>query len=276
MKLKELFTQKIRNRYRLIIRGDQTLKERVSVVLTPLNVILILSAAFVIFLMLFVLLVPRTPLKTLLPGYDTVRQARQMQSIIERMDSLERIIANNEIKEADLERILTGDTGNLGRLPDIVDQLEPLPEEGNLPEPDQETSEVHMPAEQRRVPDYAFFPPVKGVVTDTFDHNHGHTAIDIASYNNASVKSVLAGTVLVSSWTPETGNVMVIQHRDDLVSIYKHNSVLLKKEGTFVAAGEVVALVGNSGEMSTGPHLHFELWYDGVPLDPLDHIQLTN
>lgn len=276
MKLKELFTQKIRNRYRLIIRADQTLKERVSVVLTPLNVILILSAAFVLFLILFVLIIPRTPLKTLLPGYDTVEQARQMRGIIERMDSLERIIALNEIKEADLELILTGDTGKLGEFPIVEPQFDQISDEAFASEPDPEASEVHMPAEQRRVPNYAFFPPVKGVVTDTFNHNHGHLAVDIASYNNASVKAVLAGTVLVSSWTPETGNVMVIQHRDDLVSIYKHNSVLLKKEGTFVAAGEVVALVGNSGEMSTGPHLHFELWYDGVPLDPMDHIQLTN
>jgi len=197
-----------------------------------------------------------------------------MQYIIERMDSLETVIAQNESKEKDLEAILHGELSEEEMESQTVQGDINVVEEEELPDP--VNAEVHLPNEQRRIPDYAFFPPVKGVVTDTFNHFHGHLAVDIASYNNASVKAVLDGTVLVSSWTPETGYVMVLQHRDDLVSIYKHNAVLLKKEGTFVSAGEVVALVGNSGEMTSGPHLHFELWYDGVPLNPLDHIQLTN
>lgn len=274
MTIKDLFTQKIRNRYRLIIRSDTTLKERISVVLTPLNVILIVSGIFVISLIFFILLVPRSPLKALLPGYDSVRQARQMEYIVDRMDSLELVIQQNEAKEADLEAILEGEFDGQKEQITSEGSDESIIEEEDIPNPIH--AEVHLPAEQRKVPNYAFFPPVKGVVTDTFNHFHGHLAVDIASYNNASVKAVLDGTVLVSSWTPETGYVMVLQHRDDLVSIYKHNAVLLKKEGTFVSAGEVVALVGNSGEMTSGPHLHFELWFDGVPLDPLDHIQLTN
>lgn len=274
-KIKDFLTNKIRNRYRLIIRTDTTLQERVSVVLTPLNVILILSGVFVIFLTLFILIIPRSPLKSLMPGYDAVRQSNEMEALLDRVDSLETRMAINNKKEQNLLAILKGDTNGTPLAPGsgteapaaVSDYPEEMPTEPIDP---------MLSGDKKNIAGYAFFQPVKGVVTDTFNHRHGHLAVDIASYNNASVKAVLEGSVIISAWTPETGNIMVIQHKDDLLSVYKHNSVLLKKEGTFVSAGEVIALVGNSGEESSGPHLHFELWYDGVALDPLDYIQIKN
>jgi murein DD-endopeptidase MepM/ murein hydrolase activator NlpD len=278
VKIKELFTKKIRNRYRLIIRSDDTLRERVSVTLTPLNLVLISSGIFVACLILFIAIVPRSPLKSLLPGYDNARQGEMIYSIRERMDSLERIVAFNEIKDAQLMALLADDSSgpaegaSSGPSSSFVD-------EGGAESADHlidyEPTESIGAMDRKKAPDYAFFPPVKGVVSDTFDHLYGHMAVDIVSYNNASVKATLDGTVLMSSWNPETGYVMVIQHSDDLVSIYKHNAVLLKKEGNFVSAGEVIALVGNSGELSSGPHLHFELWYDGVAINPLDYVQFN-
>ena len=113
-----------------------------------------------------------------------------------------------------------------------------------------------------------FFSPLKGEITNRFDLKKGHYGIDVIASNNEAVKAILNGTVVYADWTPENGHVIQLQHAQNLVSIYKHNSFLLKKTGDLVKAGDAVAIVGNSGELSTGPHLHFELWHNGIPLDP--------
>lgn len=113
-----------------------------------------------------------------------------------------------------------------------------------------------------------FFKPITGLISKKIKINEGHHGIDIVSEKNAGVKSTLNGKVIFSEWTAETGHVIAVQHRNDLISIYKHNSVLLKKEGATVKAGEVIAIVGNSGKFTNGPHLHFEIWFKGEPLNP--------
>ncbi|MBC8342967.1 MAG: M23 family metallopeptidase, partial [Bacteroidetes bacterium] len=117
-----------------------------------------------------------------------------------------------------------------------------------------------------------FFPPVRGIITEKFSLINGHQAVDIASSPSAGIKAVLEGTVIYSDWNVNTGYTVVMQHKKNLISVYKHNSVLLKKIGNFVQAGETIAIIGESGELSQGPHLHFELWYDGNPVDPEKYI----
>jgi murein DD-endopeptidase MepM/ murein hydrolase activator NlpD len=119
---------------------------------------------------------------------------------------------------------------------------------------------------------YHFFPPVQGYVTDEFDPKKEHFGIDIAAPENQPVKATLDGTVISSTWDIETGFVIAIQHRENIVSFYKHNSKIFKNVGSFVRAGDVIANIGNSGELSSGPHLHFELWHNGVSLNPRDYI----
>ncbi len=118
-----------------------------------------------------------------------------------------------------------------------------------------------------------FFPPVKGIVSGNFDLRTRHYATDIVTQPKAVVSSTLDGTVIMTGWTMETGFVIMIQHSNNLVSVYKHNATLLKEMGDRVWAGEAIAIVGDSGEMYTsGPHLHFELWHNGEPLDPVQYI----
>jgi murein DD-endopeptidase MepM/ murein hydrolase activator NlpD len=117
-----------------------------------------------------------------------------------------------------------------------------------------------------------FFAPLKGIITSEFDLSHQHYGIDIVSKINEAVKAAYDGTVLFSDWTAETGHIIAIQHQGNFISVYKHNSVLLKKQGNFVKAGEAIAIVGESGELSTGAHLHFELWYNGTPVNPREYI----
>ena len=120
-----------------------------------------------------------------------------------------------------------------------------------------------------------FFKPLNGIITAKFAPLEKHYGIDIVAPHNDAVKSVLDGTVIMAAWTLETGYVIAVQHAGNLISVYKHNAVLLKQEGDFVKAGEPIAIAGNSGEISTGPHLHFELWYNGNPVNPTNYINFN-
>jgi murein DD-endopeptidase MepM/ murein hydrolase activator NlpD len=117
-----------------------------------------------------------------------------------------------------------------------------------------------------------FFKPVEGTLIESFDQEKEHYGIDLLAPANEVIKATLAGTVIFSEWTVETGYVIQLQHKNNITSIYKHNSTLLKETGDLVDAGEAIAIIGNTGELSSGPHLHFELWQDGVPLDPAKYL----
>jgi murein DD-endopeptidase MepM/ murein hydrolase activator NlpD len=120
-----------------------------------------------------------------------------------------------------------------------------------------------------------FFPPIDGIVTRKFNRNIDHFGVDIVTKSNEPVKAAADGTVVMADWTQESGNVIAIQHRGNIITIYKHNSALLKKVGNFVNSGEVIAIIGNTGELTTGPHLHFELWYNGNPVNPEEFISFN-
>jgi len=120
--------------------------------------------------------------------------------------------------------------------------------------------------------DNFFFCPLKGIITNGFNPTKAHFGVDIVAQENEAIKATLEGTVILSTWTLATGNVIILQHGDNLISVYEHNSVLLKKIGDYVKAGDVIAIIGNSGELTTGPHLHFELWYKGDPVNPQQYI----
>jgi murein DD-endopeptidase MepM/ murein hydrolase activator NlpD len=124
----------------------------------------------------------------------------------------------------------------------------------------------------RELQEIFFFTPINGLISDGFDVKKGHYGVDIVAKTNEPVKNIADGTVIFASWTQDAGYVMMIQHKGNLISVYKHNAELYKKTGTFVYAGEIIAIVGNSGELTNGPHLHFELWYNGNPLNPEEFI----
>jgi murein DD-endopeptidase MepM/ murein hydrolase activator NlpD len=122
------------------------------------------------------------------------------------------------------------------------------------------------------ISNFFFFTPIKGMVTEQFKSKEQHYGVDIVGPENESVKATLDGTVILSTWSSEAGYTITLQHSNNLISVYKHNSVLLKKVGDYVKAGEAIAIIGNSGEHTTGPHLHFELWYNGKAMNPQDYM----
>jgi len=281
-RIKEFLTKKLRNRYRLIIRNDVNLEERVSMVLTPLNVVLLLSGLLVVFSAIAIFLLPITPLRYLMPGGGEINP-RHFNAMQQRLDSFERVMDLQTERDSNLYRILMG----MDTLPASFNdkKLPPKVQEGWTFFPTASAQAVPSgqqtanSATEKRVIEqplksvYSFYTPLKGVITDTFNVRNKHTAIDISSYPNAAVKATLDGTVVLSSWTPETGHVMILQHTDNFISVYKHNAVLLKKQGARVRVGEVIALMGNSGELTSGPHLHFELWHNGSAVNPTDYIK---
>lgn len=275
---------KLKNKYRLLLINDRTFEERFSIRLTRLNVLLLTLVAFTLHGLFVTALIVFTPLKRYIPGYSDQETKRNAYRSTVLADSLELRVREQDAYLMNLQRVLRGelhaDSANL--FAPLV--ATPGPED-LVPGDADSALRARMAREQaydlvegangsvpRDLAGLVLFPPLRGIVTTTFDRAQGHFGMDIVAKADAAVKACLEGTVIEASWTTDAGHVLHIQHRNDLVSIYKHNSVLLRKVGDKVRAGEAVAIVGNSGELTTGPHLHFELWLKGDPVDPQRYI----
>ncbi len=275
----------MRNKYRLVILNDETFEEKASLKLSRMNLFVLFSMIFVMFILLFTSLVLFTPIKNYIPGYGDINYRDDLIDLNVKLDSLE--VANQQ-KDAWIQNIVNVLEGNIGSeytptIGSITNDRDTIDLDKIVPADSQLRLDMlyesqyallfNPPDENKET--FAmlnFFKPVDGFVSAGFDVKKNHPAIDIVAPEKEPVKSVLNGTVVLADWTIETGYVIAIQHSDNLISFYKHNSVLLKKTGTFVRAGEAIAIIGNSGELTNGPHLHFELWYKGKPLDPEDYI----
>lgn len=281
--------RKLRNRYRLVVMNDATFNESFSAFLTPWNVIAGVMLVFIVIAAVVVSLVVFTPLKEYIPGYsDTDTRMKAMNAAM-RVDSLERAQEVYAQYFRNMQNILTGnvdtDTSGINH-GDSVAHYESLnfaaSREDSLLRREIESKErfaLQNGGEAHNLhgfPGVFFFTPVRGTVIAGFNMASGHYGIDVAADEGETVKAVFDGTVVMASFTSGGGNVIQIQHPNNLVSIYKHNSVLLRRVGDRVKAGESIAIIGNTGELSDGPHLHFELWYNGAPLDPLEYIAFTS
>tara|TARA_Y100001934_G_C12115811_1_gene660741 strand:+ start:11 stop:727 length:717 start_codon:yes stop_codon:yes gene_type:complete len=228
-----------------------------------------------------IVLIAYSPLNSFLPGKSSEEVQNNLISLSLRSDSLEQIINRQDLYLNNIRAIITGDvlflendSSSLEKTVD-VDQItfEKSLEDSLLRVAVEAENKGALYIQKRRGQDLLlFFSPVNGFISDHFSPSKKHYGIDVVAKEKTRISAVLDGTVVVNTWTAETGYVLMIQHKDDYLSIYKHNSILLKDVGDFVLAGEHVAVIGNSGELSSGPHLHFELWHKGVPVNPLDYI----
>jgi murein DD-endopeptidase MepM/ murein hydrolase activator NlpD len=264
----------------LIIRRDENLEERFSLVLTPLNLVILACVGLFVFGTLVFVLLAYTPLNHLFPSSGLKYSNEQQYEMLHRIDSLETAIKQIKLKSSVLDKILAGDELTVAEaatteavvIASVDDRPEPIdPPVIRAASSPSNAGGSNRPLEAQPIL-YSFFRPLKGVVSDGFNQERKHTGIDIAAPAKSVIKSVQDGTVVFSDWTPGGGHTLIIQHPNQFISVYKHNAVLLKKEGTFVKAGDAISLVGSSGEHSTGPHLHFELWHKGVPVNPTKYI----
>ncbi|WP_372949627.1 M23 family metallopeptidase [Mariniphaga sp.] len=278
---KKLF-KKLNDRYRLIIYNDTTFQSVWSMKLSRLKVFTVTSLLSAIIVMLVILLIATTGLREYIPGYPKAEYRQLLVLTALKVDSLEnelykrdqffrgiQAIMNGEVPEDDLV-IDTSYSSNQVDFEqfnhDSVFQDKLLAEQINL------TPQGNTTTRRLSLSQIYFFVPVKGVITNKFKSTQDHFGVDLVSEPNARISAIMDGTVIFSGWTIETGYVIYIQHDAELISVYKHNSELLKNMGDRVKAGEAIAIIGNTGELSTGPHLHFELWHNGTALDPEQYI----
>lgn len=271
--------EKLRNKYRLVILNDDTFEEKVSFKLSRLNVFLLSSISVVVLIAATTLLIAFTPLREYIPGYSSTELRRQAVELTLQTDSLAGRIAAQERYLDNIRRILRGDTLGMDQLQDTNVVATPgslneeiTPADSALRVLADEEDRFNLPSGSDDIATFTFFAPLKGLVSNTFDPKVNHLAIDVVAPRNTPIKACLDGVVLFAGWTVETGHVIIVQHADNLISAYKHNSALLKSQGDVVRSGEALAIIGNSGEQSTGPHLHFELWHNGIPVDPANYI----
>lgn len=287
-KKKKSWMNRLRNKYRLVIMNDETLEERVTFRLSRLNVFVVLGTLTIILIILTSILIAFTPLREYIPGYTNVGLQKKLYELQIKTDSIEnglekrnRFIQNMKdvMNGKDLSTDVPLSKDTLHKYNNI--KLKKSPEDSLLRAEVENQGKYNLyrfgNSENERqknesIGKVLFFVPLKGVITNEFNPSQNHYGIDIVSKQNEAIKCVLDGTVILSNWTLETGYTIVIQHQQNIVSVYKHNSALLKKEGEFVKAGDPIAIIGQTGELTTGPHLHFELWSDGNPVNPKDYI----
>ncbi len=287
-KKKVKWTEKWRNKYRLVFMTDDTLEERFTFRLSRMNVFIALGTLTIVLIFLTSILIAFTPLREYIPGYTNVGLTKKLYKLQIKTDSIERDLIRKDRFIENLKDVINGkdltedkpvirDTlklySNVKIKRSVEDSLLRLDVE-NQTKYNLYKLESMETANQKKasIGGVLFFTPLKGIITNGFDPAQKHFGVDIVAKQNEAVKSVLDGTVIFSNWTLETGYVIVIQHSQNIISLYKHNSVILKKVGEYVRAGDPIAIVGESGELVSGPHLHFELWNDGNPVNPRDYI----
>ncbi len=280
---KRSFFQKLRNKYRLIVYNDDTFEEVWFFRLSRLNVIAVLGTSAIILIALVSLLIAFTPLKEFIPGYPKGDVKMNMISNNQKLDSIEQELKLREQYLNNLSKIISGETPEEKTASrDTSVQRSDINFESSrhdsilrkqIEEEEKYTLSVGYKNQQENdMSQMHFFTPVKGIVTNSFNQEKKHFGTDIVASKDMVVVATLDGTVTMANWTLKTGYVIQLQHDNRILSVYKHNAELLKEVGDHVNAGEAIAIIGNSGELSTGPHLHFELWQDGSPLNPENYI----
>ena len=263
---------RLKRNYRLVVLDDETLQEVSTYKLSLLNVYLLISSALVLVGLIIILLFVFTPIKTLLPGYGEVTANKDFIELTQKTKALENDnLAMTEYIDRSRTRLMGDSSGGNIEIPAESSR-------SNLPlnlETEREVVKNRKPqtiVNKAKLGQYYLLNPLLGPISAQFDPNKKHFGVDILGAKNAAIKAVMDGYVIASDWTLESGNTLAIQHANNIVSFYKHNSSLLKKAGSFVQAGEAIAIIGNSGTLSDGPHLHFELWYNGHPVNPTEFI----
>jgi murein DD-endopeptidase MepM/ murein hydrolase activator NlpD len=280
-KKKSAFFDKLKYQYRLIIYNDSTFQSVLSLKLSRLKVFTITSLASAVIVVLVIFLIAATGLREYIPGYPKAEYRQMLVENALKVDSLEMELNKRDEFFKGIQAIISGELPNDELVIDTtmenyqvdfkeynhdsVFQDKLLAEQLSL-------SIQNNEGNSTGISQMHFFVPVKGIITNHFNSVSDHFGVDLVSDPNARISSVLNGTVIFSGWSLETGYTIYLQHESDLISVYKHNAELLKKVGEKVKAGEAIAIIGNSGELSTGPHLHFELWYKGNALNPEQYI----
>ena len=288
MSQKRTFSNWLTNRYLLIVRNEEDFSEKRTIIFNYARLILLLAFIFILSMTLSVLSVNTVLKQWFDPRYAEMEANRQVLNLTMMLDSLQHEVQvkNNYIQNVmyilegqNLDSLSSSNkvlsTSTLGDI-NLSPALSPLDSQFRA---EYESSDLGLVSlnfnrSEDELRELVFFTPLEGIITNNFDPKEDHFGIDIVSQENEPIKALADGIVIMASWTLDGGYVLVIQHSGNLISIYKHNSELLKSVGNFVESGEIVSIIGNTGELTSGPHLHFELWFKEQAVNPEDYVNV--
>jgi murein DD-endopeptidase MepM/ murein hydrolase activator NlpD len=274
------FWKRVRFKYKLSFLNENTLEEVFSFRLSRLSVFLILLTFALLFVTLTAIVIINTPIRNYLPGYLDSEVRNTMVENALRADSLEEVLITQTYFLNNISSILQG-TSPVAEIPktDSISKVEVNLEKSKATTEfiknyeEEEKYNLNKTLSSQQFPDnLIFYKPVTGIISDNFNLREKHYGVDIATNPKESVLATMKGKVIFTGFDANAGYVVQIQHPNGFISIYKHNTSVLKKQGDDVEAGEAIALAGNTGNLSSGTHLHFELWFKGSPVDPKEFI----
>ena len=288
MKSRKTFSNRLTTRYLLIVRNEEDFAEKSTFTFTYAKLILFIVSFGILMFTGSLFLVSTVLEEWFDPRYAQAESNRQLIELSMMVDSLEQQVEKKQYFINSFQQIVEGDTitdnesyylANAGdraiessvsadvEVSKVDAQFRQEFEEDGV-----ELLRVSGGGNSSQLDDLFFFTPLSGIISSSYNTKIGHYGVDVVSKKNEPIKSVADGTVILASWTQDAGYVITVQHKSNVISVYKHNSSLLKKPGDFVNAGDVIAIIGNTGELTSGPHLHFELWYNGNPVDPEEFV----
>jgi len=283
-KKKRKLLNKLTHKYRLVMLNDSTFEEVGYLRLSRLNTISVGGTLIILSIALVYITIAYTPIRELIPGYPNAEMRNNIVQNAIMLDSLKEELRYRDQFFLNLNQIISGQAPEdyLNTEDDsIVDypvlSFRRSSSDSLLRQEVDLDTKLRVPVTESpqtftKLEKMQFFTPVRGVITNSFNSLNSHFGTDIVATPNEVVKATLDGTVILANWTLETGYVIQLQHNNNLISVYKHNAELLKKVGARVKAGDAIAIIGNSGELTTGPHLHFELWQNGIAINPETYI----
>lgn len=278
-KLKEKLTFK----YRFVVLNEDTFEERFSFKLNRLNAFVLGGIFSVLLITLTILFIVFTPLKEYIQGYSSTELKKEASELVYKVDSLNQVLSVNDLYIENIQQVLKGEIKRVSFNKDSVlnqfkiDEIDfaPSPVDSAFRTEVEQQDRYSVFEEATRNTDIVFTAPIKGEITENYNDRDKHFAIDIAVEKDTPVKAVADGTVIFRGFTADTGYVIVIEHNQGFISVYKHNSTIFKEQGDLVISGEVIASAGSTGNLSTASHLHFELWNDGYPVNPANYINFN-
>lgn len=265
-------------KYKVVVSNDETFKEIISLKTNNFQLFLFALLYTISVVIFSTAIIFFTQVREYVPGYPSTDLLVLAAKTTIKTDSLERELALNAQFFSAIESVLIGESNEAAKTlkQDTLIQndlkeaqiVAAIPQDSVLRAYVDNLDRFNLTRNQLQIDSKSYYSPVKGVVTDGFDIEKNHFAVDISVDIGTPVKAILAGTVLFSEWSVETGHVILLDHGDNLISVYKHNSKILKSQNDNVQAGEVIAFSGEEGALSSGPHLHFEIWKNSLPIDP--------
>jgi len=265
------------NNYILQFVNADTFEEKFSLRITRLNVFVWASLCAIVLIFLTTILIAFTPIREYIPGYSSQELERRASELYFKSDSLQQLVGYQTEYIANIQKVLTGDLKFEQADPDNTSadvsgfsagDLAPSQADLMLRETVRKEDKYNLFLSAKSGSNYVLFPPAQGPISADFNLKEKHFAVDVNVPINTPIKAAADGRVILTEWSVETGYVVLVEHSNNLLTVYKHNTKLTKSQGDIVKAGEVIAISGNTGTLTTGPHLHFELWNNGYPVDP--------